>query len=73
MCLMIHVTDLRDEAFEILEELQNENGHLVSIADAEFCEREWELDAPEFPELPELESDELVFPRDSRKTTLKHH
>ena len=48
MCQFVHVTDLRDEAFEILEENQNEDGHSVSLIDADQCEQAWERGDAEF-------------------------
>ncbi|MDA8745141.1 hypothetical protein N9N28_10955 [Rubripirellula amarantea] len=62
MCQTIHVTDIRDEAFEILEEQQNESGHLVSIADAELCERLWELDTADLDDFTDSGEACLVLP-----------
>lgn len=51
MCQLVHVRDLRDETLEILEEEQNENGHLMTVVDAEQYEQVWEADAAEFCDL----------------------
>ena len=54
MCQRVHVRDLRDETLEILEEEQNENGHLMTVVDADQYEQAWEADAPEFGDLGEI-------------------
>ena len=51
MCQLVHVNELRNETLEILEEEQNENGHLLTVIDADQYEQAWEADAPEFDDL----------------------
>ena len=56
MCQLVHVTELRNETLAILEEEQNENGHLMTVADADQYEQAWEADSSEFCDLLELAS-----------------
>ena len=57
MCQLVHVSGLRDETLEILEEEQDENGHLMTAVDADQCEQAWEAGSPEFYDPCEIMGD----------------
>ena len=48
MCQLVHVSELCIEALDILQETQQDNGHLMTAVDADQFEQAWEAESPEF-------------------------